>query len=42
MLAMLSCAEQYNCKSVKTQMHNEHLMEEQHVCTYNHTQKPEA
>ena len=37
MLDMLSCVEQYKCKT-----HNEHLTQEQNVCTYNLAQKHEA
>ena len=33
MLDMLICAE-YKCKIVKTQIHNQHLMQEQNICTY--------
>ena len=42
MLGMFNCAEQHKCKIVKTQVYNEHLAQEQNICTYIHAQKPEA
>ena len=34
-------AEQNKGINVRTQMHNEHLTQEQNICTYNHAQKSE-
>ena len=38
MVDIIKCAEQYKHRNMK----NEHLTQEQNVCTHNHVQKPEA